>query len=118
MTLAPDVAEGNVAPQRRRGQWAGYVTNLPSAEEQFVAAFGEFRQIIRQTQAAQGLRDLAVGADAGDDFLANVATLRVTDGPIFNPGFRREVRLVHVTAKTRHAGFDPDHLQRPPAARL
>src|ERR1043166_2124034 len=80
--------------------------------EQPVASRGQLREVIGQSEAAQGFGDLSISANARQDFLADVAPFGVADGAGFDASLRGEIAFVHVSAEPRQGSLNPNHLQR------
>jgi hypothetical protein len=104
--VARSSPRGDDAAGGFRSGGAGDVSDLAVVEDKLVAAEGEGGEVVGEAQSAEGLRDLAVGADARDGFLADVATLRVADGAGFDAGFGGEVGFVDVETEAGDAGFE------------
>src|ERR1035437_6735451 len=85
--------------------------------KKLVAARRQDFQIIVQPQATQLAVHMADAVNAVDDFLPDVAAFAVSPGPPLDATFERDVRLVHVRAKTWNACLNARGLKRLPAAR-
>src|SRR5205814_5475693 len=108
--LTPDVAEGDIALERRRSHRTGYVADFFAVPIEFGALARHRLDGIREAQPTQRFRHLPVSTNTRDYFLADVAALGVTDRSRLKAGFGRQVGLVHVNAEARDARLDSGRL--------
>src|SRR6185436_9837169 len=94
----PDVTQSQIRVAKGRVYRAGDVTGVLALVNQLVPFCRKLRQIIGQKYAAQCLGYLAVGTDARDDFLSDVATLVKADRLLRQTRFEGDGCLVHICA--------------------